>query len=72
VRFALHREAVLVSRVLAIQFRGAHLREAIRRECSEEVHQILNLVCAKPQRLHLGVEERISLPSLVEEFDDVP
>src|SRR5258706_8406380 len=72
VHLALHREAVLISRVLAIQLRGAQLREAVRRESAQEVHQILNFTRRKPQRFHLRVEERISLPSFVEEFDDVP
>src|SRR5579863_6709496 len=72
VRFALHGNAVLISRVLPIQLRGAQLREAVRRESAQEVHQIVNLARRKPQRLHLGVEERVSLPALIEEFDDVP
>ena len=70
--FALYRQAVLISRALAIQFRGAKFREAVRGESAEEVHQIVNLTRGKPQRLHLGVEERIVFPAFVEEVDNVP
>src|SRR5580704_12783310 len=72
VHFVLHCQAILICRVLAIQLRCAQLRKAVRRESAQEVHQIVNFTLGKPQRLHLGVEERILLPSLVEEFDDVP
>ena len=47
-RFALHRQAVLITRALAIQLGGAELREAIRRESAQEVHQIVNLARGKP------------------------
>jgi hypothetical protein len=70
VRFALYRQAVLITRALAIQFRGAQLCEAVRRESAQEVHEIVNLTRCKPRRFHLCVEDRISFPSFAEEFDD--
>jgi hypothetical protein len=41
-------------------------------EGSQEVHKIVDLIRAKPEGLHLGIEEWIMLPSFAEEFDDVP
>ena len=54
VQFALRRQAVLISRALAIQLRGAQAREAVQRESAQEVHHIVNLTRGEPQRFHLS------------------
>jgi hypothetical protein len=71
VHFALQRQTVQISRALAIQLRGAQIREAVRRESAQEGRQIVNLTRGEPQGFHAGVEEVISLSSFIEEFDDV-